>query len=101
QRARFSGVVARIPPAIACREPTWVRSGPTIPPDTPWTEWQPTHGPVLKTWSPAAAVLPSGGAGGGAFWRGTQASKSAGGAHTALIRMLAGEAPQNSAHCPG
>ncbi|PYM60324.1 MAG: hypothetical protein DMD79_16015 [Candidatus Rokuibacteriota bacterium] len=97
---RVPGVLGSIPPAMVVREPTWVRSGPTTPADTPVMVWQPTQAPVVKARSPAAAGLPSAGVAAGARCRATQASNSAGASTTASIRMLAWDAPQNSAHCP-
>jgi len=99
-RERLSGVFGTMPPASVRREPTCVRSGPIPPPDTPRIVWQPTHVPLWKTWSPAAAGEPSGGVGAGSFCFATQAWKASGVSTTAKCRMLACEAPQNSAHCP-
>ena len=88
----------RMPPARVRREPTCVRSGPIPPPETPRIVWQPTHVPVRKSWSPSAAGDPSGGVGAGSFCFATHAWNASGVSTTAKCRMLACEAPQNSAH---
>src|SRR5213078_70567 len=72
--------------------------GPSTPADTPRIVWQPTHPRLAKIALPAAAGPL--GAGGVACWVVTQRANASGVSTMTRIRMLACDAPQNSAHCP-
>src|SRR5438128_9963832 len=92
QMARFSGDSLKMPPANTLRDWRWVRFGPTLPPDTPLTVWQPAQPLVVNRSRPAAAVEPWIGVVGFASCAASQASKAALVWAIALFRMLACDA---------
>src|SRR5207253_9558039 len=100
QRARWLESLGKRPLAMVARLAMCVRFGPITPPETPWMVSQPMHAERPYTVLPCAARLRWGGVAAGPSWACAHAPNPESESTITRSRMLACDAPQNSAHWP-
>ena len=86
--------------AAGVRDPRCVRSGPSVPLDSPRTVWQATQALRAYASRPRSSSVPGNGGSASPCSRATHALNRSSDSTTTRSPMWAWDVPQNSAHCP-